>query len=109
MAVTRGFVGRRPADSSRVPPGQDLTRDFPVRSAGPMPYTPPDTWDLTIRGTGDQPVSLSWPEFQALPHEKVTVDIHCVTKWTKIAAAGMVALGHDPGRIRTERFGRAGV
>lgn len=84
MAVTRGFLGRRPAESSRVPPGQYLTRDFPVLSAGPTPYTPLDKWDFTIRGTVVEPVSWSWTEFQALPHEKVTVDIHCVTKWTKL-------------------------
>jgi DMSO/TMAO reductase YedYZ molybdopterin-dependent catalytic subunit len=84
MAVSRGFVGRRPAESSRVPPGQYLTRDFPVLSAGPTPYTPLDKWNFTIRGAVDQPVSWSWTEFQALPHEKVTVDIHCVTKWTKL-------------------------
>jgi DMSO/TMAO reductase YedYZ molybdopterin-dependent catalytic subunit len=83
MAVSRGFLGRRPAESSRVPPGQYLTRDFPVLSAGPTPYTPLDKWDFTIR-TVDEPVSWSWAEFQALPHEKVTVDIHCVTKWTKL-------------------------
>jgi DMSO/TMAO reductase YedYZ molybdopterin-dependent catalytic subunit len=84
MAVSRGFLGRRPAESSRVPPGQYLTRDFPVLSAGPTPYTPLDKWDFTIRGTVDEPVSWSWAEFQALPHDKVTVDIHCVTKWTKL-------------------------
>jgi DMSO/TMAO reductase YedYZ molybdopterin-dependent catalytic subunit len=84
MAVTRGFVGRRAADSSRVPPGQYVTRDFPVLSAGPTPYTRLDAWDFTIRGAVDHPVSWSWAEFQALPREKVTVDIHCVTKWTKL-------------------------
>ena len=84
MAVSRGFLGRRPAESSRVPPGQYVTRDFPVLSAGPTPYTPLDKWAFTIRGTVDEPVSWSWAEFQALPHEKVTVDIHCVTKWTKL-------------------------
>ena len=84
MAVTRGFLGRRAADSSRVPPGQYVTRDFPVLSAGPTPYTRLDAWDFTIRGAVDHPVSWSWAEFQALPREKFTVDIHCVTKWTKL-------------------------
>ena len=87
MAVTRGFVGRRTADSSRVPPGQYVTRDFPVLSAGPTPYTPLDAWDFTIRGAVDKPVSWSWTEFKALPREKFTVDIHCVTKWTKLDMA----------------------
>jgi DMSO/TMAO reductase YedYZ molybdopterin-dependent catalytic subunit len=84
MTVTRGFVGRRTADSSRVPPGQYVTRDFPVLSAGPTPYTPLDVWDFTIRGAVDKPVSWSWTEFQALPRETFTVDIHCVTKWTRL-------------------------
>jgi DMSO/TMAO reductase YedYZ molybdopterin-dependent catalytic subunit len=84
MAVTRGFLGRRAADSSRVPPGQYVTRDFPVLSAGPTPYTQLDAWDFTIRGAVAHPVSWSWAEFQALPREKFTVDIHCVTKWTKL-------------------------
>jgi DMSO/TMAO reductase YedYZ molybdopterin-dependent catalytic subunit len=84
MAVTRGFSGRRPADSSRVPPGQYITRDFPVLSAGPTPYTRLDDWDFTVRGSVESPVSWSWAEFQALPREKFTVDIHCVTKWTKL-------------------------
>ena len=84
MAVTRGFLGRRTADSSRVPPGQYVTQDFPVLSAGPTPYTQLDAWDFTIRGAVDHPVSWSWAEFQALPREKFTVDIHCVTKWTKL-------------------------
>ncbi|MEV0288035.1 MULTISPECIES: sulfite oxidase-like oxidoreductase [unclassified Kribbella] len=84
MAVTRGFLGRRAADPTRVPPGQYVTRDFPVLSAGPTPYTRLDAWDFTIRGAVDKPVSWSWAEFQALPREEFTVDIHCVTKWTKL-------------------------
>jgi DMSO/TMAO reductase YedYZ molybdopterin-dependent catalytic subunit len=84
MAVTRGFLGRRPADSSRVPPGQYITRDFPVLSAGPTPSTRLDDWDFTLRGSVKSPVSWTWGEFQALPREKFTVDIHCVTKWTKL-------------------------
>ena len=68
MAVTRGFLGRRAAaDSSRVPPGQYVTRDFPVLSAGPTPYTELGAWDFTIGGAVDHPVSWSWAEFQALP------------------------------------------
>jgi len=30
------------------------------------------------------------------------------TAFVEVAAAGMVSLGHDPGRIRTERFGGTG-
>jgi DMSO/TMAO reductase YedYZ molybdopterin-dependent catalytic subunit len=82
---SRSFRGRRPdVDPARVPPGQYVTRDFPVLSAGPTPRTPLDEWSLTISGAVQQPVSWPWEEFLALPHETVTVDIHCVTKWSKL-------------------------
>ena len=82
--VSRGFRGRRPAvDASRLPPGQYVTTDFPVLSAGPTPRTPLSKWSFTIRGLVDAPRTWTWDEFRALPHEKVTADIHCVTKWSK--------------------------
>jgi DMSO/TMAO reductase YedYZ molybdopterin-dependent catalytic subunit len=86
MAITRGFRGRRhdDVDPARVPPGQYVTRDFPVLSAGPTPHTPLAEWDFTLRGRVDQPVSWTWEEFLALPSETITVDIHCVTKWSKL-------------------------
>src|SRR3954471_16500137 len=82
---SRGFRGRRVGvDPARVPPGQYVTRDFPVLSAGPTPHTPLDEWSLTITGAVEEPVSWPWEEFVALPRETVTVDIHCVTKWSKL-------------------------
>jgi DMSO/TMAO reductase YedYZ molybdopterin-dependent catalytic subunit len=85
MAISRGFRGRRSdADPTRLPPGQYLTGDFPVLSAGPTPHTPLADWDFTIRGAVDQLVSWTWDELLALPSETVTVDIHCVTKWSKL-------------------------
>ena len=68
----------------RLPPGQYLVTDFPVLSAGPTPHTPLDRWSFRIDGLVKSPVSWSWPEFQKLPTETVTVDISCVTKWTKL-------------------------
>jgi len=67
-----------------VPPGQYVTTDFPVLSAGPTPRVQLDGWSFTIEGAVDSPVSWSWSDFQSLPPETVTVDIHCVTKWTKL-------------------------
>jgi DMSO/TMAO reductase YedYZ molybdopterin-dependent catalytic subunit len=86
--ISRGFTGRRRSttDPSRVPPGQHLTGDFPVLSAGPTPHTPLQQWSFTIRGALDEPMSWSWEEFIALPAETITVDIHCVTKWSKLDA-----------------------
>jgi DMSO/TMAO reductase YedYZ molybdopterin-dependent catalytic subunit len=84
--ISRGFRGRPKveAEAGRVPPGQYVTRDFPVLSAGPTPDIPLDEWRFTISGQVDKPLGWSWQEFMALPAEDVTVDIHCVTKWTKL-------------------------
>jgi DMSO/TMAO reductase YedYZ molybdopterin-dependent catalytic subunit len=87
--ISRGFRGRPKveAEAGRVPPGQYVTHDFPVLSAGPTPDVPLDQWRFTIRGQVDKPVAWSWEELIALPNEDVTVDIHCVTKWTKLDTA----------------------
>ena len=84
--ISRGFRGRRRDDGGgdRIPPGQYETDDFPVLSAGPTPRTPLDAWDFTIIGEVDELRRWTWDEFRALPSEEVTVDIHCVTKWSKL-------------------------
>jgi DMSO/TMAO reductase YedYZ molybdopterin-dependent catalytic subunit len=84
--ISRGFRRRQEADapSNRVPPGQYVTRDFPVLSAGPTPRVGLDEWRLELIGEVGQPRGWSWQEFTSLPAEDVTVDIHCVTKWSKL-------------------------
>jgi DMSO/TMAO reductase YedYZ molybdopterin-dependent catalytic subunit len=84
--VSRGFRGRRREDAGggRVPPGQYVTDDFPVLSAGPTPRVPLEHWDFTLVGEVDEARRWSWEEFRALPSEEITVDIHCVTKWSKL-------------------------
>src|SRR5260370_576182 len=84
--VSRGFHGRRPESAAvqgRVPPGQYVTEDFPVLSAGPTPDTPLGQWTLSIDGAST-PRTWTWEEFRALPSETVTVDVHCVTRWSKL-------------------------
>ncbi|MEA2637930.1 MAG: hypothetical protein QOE18_987 [Chloroflexota bacterium] len=84
--VTRGFKGR-PRDATvrdRLPPGQSLVRDFPVLSAGPTPHTPLSEWTFSITGEVDNVKRWTWTEFSALPTEKITRDLHCVTKWSKL-------------------------
>ena len=84
--ITRGFRRRHeePPEGDRLPPGQYLTRDFPVLSAGPTPDVPLDEWQLSVTGAVDEPRAWSWEEFQALATDQPTVDIHCVTSWTKL-------------------------
>jgi DMSO/TMAO reductase YedYZ molybdopterin-dependent catalytic subunit len=81
--VTRGFRRRRAADD-RLPPGQYLTGDFPVLSAGPTPRVPLDSWTFTVRTENDDVLEWSWRELTGLPIEEITVDIHCVTGWSKL-------------------------
>ncbi len=83
--ISRGFRGRRRpvADPARLPPGQYLETGFPVLAAGPTPHTPLEQWTFLINGEVQEPVSWTWDEFLALPAQTPTVDIHCVTKWSK--------------------------
>jgi DMSO/TMAO reductase YedYZ molybdopterin-dependent catalytic subunit len=84
--VNRGFQGRRrQPGAGLIPPGQYLVEDFPVLSAGPTPLVSLDDWDFTILDqTGTPLARWTWPELRALPAEDVNVDIHCVTKWSKL-------------------------
>ncbi len=82
--VSRGFTGRRDGRSDRLPPGQYLTEDFPVLSAGPTPRVPLERWEFTVTTEAGQVHRWSWQEFTALPSETFTVDIHCVTTWSKL-------------------------
>jgi DMSO/TMAO reductase YedYZ molybdopterin-dependent catalytic subunit len=84
--VSRGFHRRQadPEQEGRVPPGQYVTTDFPVLSAGPTPHRPLESWSFSIAGEVDEPVQWTWDEFRALPSENITKDIHCVTKWSKL-------------------------
>ena len=82
---SRGFRGPKrdtSADPARVPPGQHVTHDFPVLSAGPTPHTPLDRWTFTVESSGPAR-TWTWAGLRALPSEPITVDIHCVTRWSK--------------------------
>ena len=84
--VTRGFTGRQraPDIAKRLPPGQSLTADFPVLSAGPTPHISLGDWSFTLK-VGPKPVAKwNWAEFNALPKTHQIRDIHCVTKWSKL-------------------------
>src|SRR3982074_3729525 len=83
--VSRGFHGRPRRDDVRLPPGQYLTEDFPVLSAGPTPRVDRDRWEFTIATESGTRHRWSWPEVLAMPAEEPTVDLHCVTKWSKLA------------------------
>ena len=87
--LSRGFSGRprREIDPARIPPGQYVVEDFPVLSAGPTPRTPTSEWSFTLDGAIGSALSWNWAQFTALESETFTVDIHCVTKWSKLATS----------------------
>lgn len=82
--VSRGFHGKRRGNDGRTPPGQYLVDDFPVLSLGPIPRVDTDRWQFTISTEMGFKHQWSWQQMRALPEEKPTVDIHCVTKWSKL-------------------------
>jgi DMSO/TMAO reductase YedYZ molybdopterin-dependent catalytic subunit len=81
------LFGNRPTDpdaAQRTPPGQYLTEKFPVLHYGSVPRVDLATWDLKVFGLVDAPVTLTWEQYRALPRMRQTVDIHCVTRWSKL-------------------------
>jgi DMSO/TMAO reductase YedYZ molybdopterin-dependent catalytic subunit len=70
---------------SRVPPGQFVTEKFPVLHYGPVPrYENLDNWDLRVFGLVEEPLRFTWDDLMRLPRKTQTVDIHCVTRWSKL-------------------------
>jgi DMSO/TMAO reductase YedYZ molybdopterin-dependent catalytic subunit len=82
--VSPGFRGRRRSAAPDLPPGQYLTTDFPVLSAGPTPKVPVDRWEFVISTETGTEYRWTWDELMSLPQETPTVDIHCVTRWSKL-------------------------
>src|SRR5947209_4612324 len=70
-------------DPARLPPGQYLTEKWPVLHAGTVPHVDLATWDFTVSGEVENPIRLTWDEFKELPSHEITLDIHCVTRWSR--------------------------
>ena len=87
MLITRGFKGKTRADAAardRVPPGQYVTHDFPVLTAGPTQRTALIHWTFSLDFGGQSLAKWDWKEFEGLPQTELKADIHCVTKWSKL-------------------------
>jgi DMSO/TMAO reductase YedYZ molybdopterin-dependent catalytic subunit len=82
--VTRGFGGRRQREAEALPPGQYLTQDFPVLTAGPTQYVDTDDWSFVLTTETGERSTWSWDDLLAMPAEDVEVDLHCVTRWSKL-------------------------
>ena len=73
--------------TDRLPPGQRQVHNFPVLDLGNHPGVPLEQWALKISGHVENPVTLSWQQFLALPQFTDTSDFHCVTTWSQFDMA----------------------
>jgi DMSO/TMAO reductase YedYZ molybdopterin-dependent catalytic subunit len=100
------ILGRREAEkqmkaANRLPPGQSLTQKFPVLHHGETARTYTPAWDFRIFGLVEEERRWNWAEFRQLPQTEVTLDIHCVTRWSKfnttwrgVSLKSLVEQGH---------------
>ena len=72
-----------PKDKPRLPPGQRVTKDWPVLDLGVQPAIPLDQWTFSASGLIENPINWTWEDFQAQPQTELTTDIHCVTTWSR--------------------------
>ena len=70
-------------DPARLPPGQYLTEKWPVLHAGSVPETDLATWDFRVFGEVENPITQTWEQLLELPASEITIDIHCVTRWSR--------------------------
>jgi DMSO/TMAO reductase YedYZ molybdopterin-dependent catalytic subunit len=66
----------------QVPPGQHVSKNWPVLDLGFKPEIATAAWKLTIDGAVEHPVTLDWAAFNALPQVEDESDFHCVTTWS---------------------------
>jgi len=76
-------IDARPADRDRLPPGQIITKKWPVLHYGTVPMVDLSRWRFSVTGLVDRPLSLTWQDLQELPTRETVCDIHCVTRWSR--------------------------
>lgn len=72
------------AARERIPPGQGVTKGWPLLHVGEVPATPREHWTLAVGGAVARPCVLAWNELLALPQTRVRRDFHCVTGWSRL-------------------------
>ncbi|VIO71377.1 Sulfoxide reductase catalytic subunit YedY [Bradyrhizobium ivorense] len=70
-------------EEQRLPPGQHLTRDWPVLDLGMLPNVTQEHWRLDVFGAVEQTIYWTFAQFQAQPQTQFVSDIHCVTTWSR--------------------------
>ena len=67
----------------KLPVGQHVVKNWPVLDLGEQPDVPLDSWRLDVGGLVENPVTLTWDQFLALPQADDVSDFHCVTTWSR--------------------------
>ena len=76
-------VEKRPDGQDRLPPGQYLTKKWPVLSYESTPRFDATAYRFKVWGEVEEPFELTWDELLALPRTSLTTDFHCVTTWSR--------------------------
>ena len=95
----RLLTGKTAGHDQRLPPGQRLVKDWPVRDLGIQPAISQAEFRLTLDGAVENPVTLDWDGLMSLPQTEMVADMHCVTQWSNydnawqgVSAAAILAL-----------------
>lgn len=67
----------------QLPVGQHVVRNWPVLDLGDVPDISTNDWTLEVGGRVENPVTLTWKDFLALPQAEDVSDFHCVTTWSR--------------------------
>jgi len=67
----------------QLPVGQHEVKNWPVLDLGMMPEIDRKRWTLEVTGLVENPFTLDWDGFMALPQAEDVSDFHCVTTWSR--------------------------
>jgi len=67
----------------KLPIGQHEVKNWPVLDLGEQPDVPLEKWKLEVGGLVENPFTLDWEQFLALPQVDDVSDFHCVTTWSR--------------------------
>src|SRR5271166_162848 len=71
------------SDKKRLPPGQIMTKGWPVLHAGSVPSITNESWSLRVHGEVENELTINYQQLLDLKTSLETCDIHCVTTWSK--------------------------
>lgn len=82
LSVEEGVMQDHRQRGNRLPPGQHLTKGWPVLDLGIHPKVSLEDWRLSVHGEVDHPFVWTWETFLAQPQTHDVSDFHCVTTWS---------------------------